>query len=57
MVTTPLAMVNIIVTSASPKKANQSRSNTKVMLTDFFYVKGVVYHEFLPPGPTVNRHY
>ena len=40
-----------------PKKARQVRSNVKVMLTVFFDFNGVVYHEFLPPGRTVNKEY
>lgn len=40
-----------------PKKARQVRSNTKVLLTAFFDSQGVVHHEFLPQGQTVNRHY
>ena len=43
--------------SPRPKKARQVRSNVKVMLTVFFDVHGVVHHEFLPQGGTVNRHY
>ncbi|XP_029673845.1 protein GVQW3-like [Formica exsecta] len=40
-----------------PKKNRQVRSNVKVLLillTDF---NGIVYHEFLPPGRTVNKKY
>jgi hypothetical protein len=39
--------------SPRPKQAHQSRSNVKVLLI-FFYGKGVVHHEFVPRGQTVN---
>ncbi|UYV63473.1 hypothetical protein LAZ67_2004165 [Cordylochernes scorpioides] len=38
-----------------PKKARQVRSNVKVLLTVFFDCRGVVHHEFLPQGRTVNK--
>ena len=37
------------------KKALQVRSNVKILLTVFFDCNGVVYHEFLPQGRTVNK--
>lgn len=40
-----------------PKKARQVRSNVKVLLTVFFDYNGVVHHEFLPTGRTVNKEY
>ncbi|UYV80238.1 hypothetical protein LAZ67_18002125 [Cordylochernes scorpioides] len=40
-----------------PKKARQVRSNVKVLLTVFFDCRGVVHHEFLPQGRTVNKEY
>ncbi|UYV71106.1 hypothetical protein LAZ67_8001723 [Cordylochernes scorpioides] len=40
-----------------PKKARQVRSNVKVLLTVFFNCRGVVHHEFLPQGRTVNKEY
>ena len=40
-----------------PKKARQVRSNIKVLLTVFFDCKGVMHHEFLPQGHTVNKEY
>ncbi|UYV82243.1 PlexA [Cordylochernes scorpioides] len=40
-----------------PKKALQVRSNVKVLLTVFFDCRGVVHHEFLPQGRTVNKEY
>ncbi|UYV68774.1 hypothetical protein LAZ67_6000819 [Cordylochernes scorpioides] len=40
-----------------PKKARQARSNVKVLLTGFFDCRGVVHHEFLPQGRTVNKEY
>ncbi|XP_029665557.1 uncharacterized protein LOC115236955 [Formica exsecta] len=42
---------------ARPKKACQVRSNVKVLLTVFVDFNGIVYHEFLPPGRTVNKKY
>jgi hypothetical protein len=43
--------------SPRPKKALQVRSNVKVMLTGFFYIEGVVHHEFLRERQTGNRWY
>lgn len=43
--------------SPRPKKARQVRSSVKVMLTVFFDANGVIHHEFLPQGETVNRFY
>ncbi|UYV63722.1 hypothetical protein LAZ67_2005429 [Cordylochernes scorpioides] len=40
-----------------PKKARQVRSNVKFLLTVFFDCRGVVHHEFLPQGRTVNKEY
>ncbi|VEN60324.1 unnamed protein product [Callosobruchus maculatus] len=40
-----------------PKKARQVRSNVKVLLTVFFDCRGVVHHEFLSQGSTVNQEY
>ncbi|UYV78460.1 hypothetical protein LAZ67_16001476 [Cordylochernes scorpioides] len=40
-----------------PKKARQARSNVNVLLTVFFDCRGVVHHEFLPQGRTVNKEY
>lgn len=44
-------------TEPKPKKARQSRSKVKVMLTVFFDYRGVVHSEFLPEGETVNKEY
>ena len=43
--------------SPRPKKARQSRSNVKVMLTVFFDFNGIVHFEFLHQDETVNRVY
>ena len=43
--------------SPRPKKARQVRSNVKVMLTVFFDFDGIVHHEFLLRGQTVNKEY
>ncbi|UYV84061.1 hypothetical protein LAZ67_X001029 [Cordylochernes scorpioides] len=40
-----------------PTKARQVRSNVKVLLTVFFDCRGVVHHEFLRQGRTVNKEY
>ena len=40
-----------------PKRPRQSRSKIKVMLTVFFYYRGVVHYEFRPTGQTVNKEY
>jgi len=39
------------------KKAHQVWSNVKVILTVFFDFNGLVHHEFLPRGQTVNKKY
>jgi len=41
--------------SPRPKKARQVKSNIKTMLICFFDVRGLVHHEFVPPGQTVNQ--
>ena len=33
------------------------RSQVKVTLITFFDHKGMVYHEFVPQGQTVNQHF
>ena len=38
-----------------PKKRCQSRSKVKVMLIVFFDIRGLVHHEFVPEGQTVNK--
>lgn len=40
-----------------PKKARQSRSNVKAMLTVFFDQEGVVHHEYAPRSRTINKEY
>ena len=44
-------------TSPRPKKAHQVRSKIKVLLAVFFDACGVVHHEYLPEGSTVNQTY
>ena len=39
------------------KKARQSRSNIKVMMTVFFYLDGIVGAEFVPRNTKVNSEY
>ena len=43
--------------SPRPKKAQQVRSNVKVMLTCFFDSCGIVHHEYAPEGQTINKEY
>lgn len=43
--------------SPRPTKACQVRSKTKVMLTVFFYSRGIVHHEFAPEDQTVTKEY
>ena len=43
--------------SPRPKKVQQSRSKIKTMLTAFFDWEGVVHHEYVPPGQTINKEY
>ena len=43
--------------SLRPKKARQVRSNVKVMLTCFFNSRGIVHHEYVPEGQTINKDY
>jgi len=40
-----------------PKKARRSRSNIKTMAIVFFDIRGVVHHEYVPQGQTVNKEY
>jgi len=40
-----------------PKKARQVHSNIKSMLIIFFYVRGIVRKEFVPPGQTGNGNF
>ena len=40
-----------------PKRARQSRSKIKIMMTVFFDFRGVVHYEFLSPRQTVNKEY
>ena len=40
-----------------PKKPRRFQSKKKVMLTVFMDYRGVMHHEFLPEGQTVNKEY
>ena len=43
--------------SLRPKKARMSKLKIKVILVTFFDQKGMVHHEFVPEGETVNQHF
>ena len=43
--------------SPRPKKAQQVKSNIKIMLIAFFDVDGLVHHELVPTGQTVNKEF
>jgi len=43
--------------SPQPKKAWQVKSNIKIMLTAFLDIDGLVHHEFVPTGQTVNKEF
>jgi hypothetical protein len=43
--------------SPRPKEARQSRSAIKSMLVVFFDNRGIVHHEFVPEGQTVNAEF
>ena len=45
------------VSSPRPKKARMQRSQVKVMLITFFNHQGMVHHEFVSQGQTVNQHF
>ena len=40
-----------------PKKAWQVKSNVKTMLIAFFNIDGLVHHEYVPRGQTVNKEF
>jgi hypothetical protein len=40
--------------SPRPKKTRQRHRATKSMLIVFFYIQGIMHHEFVPDGQTVN---
>ena len=43
--------------SPRPKKAREVKSNIKTMLIAFFDIDGLVHHEFVPTGQTVNKEF
>ena len=43
--------------SPRPKKAWQVKSSIKTMLIAFFDIDGLVHHEFVPTGQTVNKEF
>ena len=46
-----------MASSPWPKKARQVKSNVKSMLIEFFDVDGLVHHECVPRGQTVNKEF
>jgi hypothetical protein len=42
---------------ASQQKARKGRSKIKTMLIDFFDIRGMVHHEFVPQGQTINAEF
>ena len=45
------------VSSSRPKNAHKQRSQVKVILITFFDHQGMVHHEFVPQGQTVNQQF
>jgi hypothetical protein len=43
--------------SPRPKKAQQVQSKVKVLLTVFFYYRGIVHHSYAPEGQIINKEY
>ena len=43
--------------SPQPKKARQVKSNVKTMLIAFFHIYGLVHHEYIPRGQTINKEF
>lgn len=43
--------------SPRPKRAHQSQSNIKAMLTVFFDHEGLLHHKYAPPGQTIMKEY
>jgi len=41
----------------SPKESVAVKSNIKTMLITFFNIDGLVHHEFVPTGQTVNKEF
>ena len=44
-------------TSPRPKKGRKVRSKTKVMLLAFFDAEGIVQHDYVPNGQTINKEF
>ncbi|UYV77660.1 hypothetical protein LAZ67_15001843 [Cordylochernes scorpioides] len=40
---------------SKPKKARFTKSKVKTLLVTFFYINGLVHHEFIPFGRTINQ--
>ena len=43
--------------SPRPKKVRMQKSQVKVMLISFFDYQGIVHHEYVPRGQTVNQQF
>ena len=46
-----------IASSPQLKKVRQAKSNVKTMLIAFFNIDGLVHHEHIPRGQTVNKEF
>jgi hypothetical protein len=46
-----------MASSPRPKKAWQVKSSVKMMLIAFFDTEGLVHHEYVPRGQTVNKEF
>ena len=46
-----------LLCSSCLQKVQQRHNKIKTMLTVFFDWEGVVHHEYMPPGQTVNKGY
>lgn len=40
--------------SKKKKNVQELFENIKIMLIIFFYIRGVIHHEFVPQGQTIN---
>ena len=50
-------MSQLNTASSRPKTARQVKANVKTMLIAFFYLDGLVHHEYVPGGEMVNKEF